>query len=350
MTERRYDIDWIRVVAIGLLIIYHAAICFQPWAIFIGFIQSPKPWLGLWTPMSLLNVWRIPLLFFVSGMGVFFALRSRSTQGLLLERVMRILVPLGIGLIAVVPLHRLLWQAYYNQPPAYLPLPDHLWFLGNIMVYVVLGAPLFFAWKRWPEAAPFRLIQRVLISPLGWLAISLVWVLEAVLVSPHSYEVYAFTQHGFWLGMVAFFAGFSTMIAGTKFWQRLHRWRWVYLATASVCFLLRITYWNSQAPTYLIGLESSFWILCLLAWGNRFFRKGGRALSYLSQAAYPVYILHMVWLYLGAFWLFRWDLASPLAFTLLVLFTFAGCLLSYEFVIRRVPILRVFFGLKAKLR
>ena len=29
--ERRYDIDWLRVIAIGLLLIYHIAIAFQPW-------------------------------------------------------------------------------------------------------------------------------------------------------------------------------------------------------------------------------------------------------------------------------------------------------------------------------
>ncbi len=34
--ERRYDIDWLRVIAIGLLLIYHIAIVFQPWAMFLG--------------------------------------------------------------------------------------------------------------------------------------------------------------------------------------------------------------------------------------------------------------------------------------------------------------------------
>jgi len=30
-TNRRYDIDWLRVIAIGLLLIYHIAIGFHPW-------------------------------------------------------------------------------------------------------------------------------------------------------------------------------------------------------------------------------------------------------------------------------------------------------------------------------
>ena len=37
--ERRHDIDWLRVIAIGVLLIYHIAIVFQPWEMFIGFIK-----------------------------------------------------------------------------------------------------------------------------------------------------------------------------------------------------------------------------------------------------------------------------------------------------------------------
>ena len=104
-TERRYDIDWLRVISIGLLLIYHIAIIFQPWAVFIGFMRSNELMEGLWYPMTLLNVWRIPLLFFVSGMGVFFAMQKRNPKQLLLERGKRILLPYLFGIVAVVPLH-----------------------------------------------------------------------------------------------------------------------------------------------------------------------------------------------------------------------------------------------------
>src|SRR5882762_7299013 len=70
--NRRYDIDWLRVIAIGLLLIYHIAIGFQPWGIMIGFITNDESWFSLWTPMMMFNIWRILFLFFVSGMGVYF--------------------------------------------------------------------------------------------------------------------------------------------------------------------------------------------------------------------------------------------------------------------------------------
>ena len=112
--ERRYDIDWLRVIAIGLLLVYHIGIVFQPWGVFIGFIQSDQPLESLWAPMSMLNIWRIPLLFFVSGMGVFFSIRSRNWKQLILERTRRILLPFLFGMVAIVPAHIFLWQQYYS--------------------------------------------------------------------------------------------------------------------------------------------------------------------------------------------------------------------------------------------
>lgn len=83
VTARRYDIDWLRVIAIGLLLIYHIAIIFQPWAMMLGFIRSEELMEDLWKPMTMLNVWRIPFLFYVSGMGVYFAIGKRNWQQLL---------------------------------------------------------------------------------------------------------------------------------------------------------------------------------------------------------------------------------------------------------------------------
>ena len=105
-TTRRYDIDWLRVITIGLLLVYHIGIVFQPWGVFIGFLQSDKPLEWLWTPMSMLNVWRIPLLFFVSGMGVGFAIRKRNWKQLILERTRRIFLPFLFGVVFIVPIHK----------------------------------------------------------------------------------------------------------------------------------------------------------------------------------------------------------------------------------------------------
>lgn len=168
---RRYDIDWLRVIAIGLLLLYHVSIGFQKWGTMIGFITNGESWDSLWPPMTMLNVWRIPILFFVSGMGVYFAIRKRNWKQLLKERTVRILIPYIFGILTIVPLQFLVVQKYYNFELSYNAIPAHLWFLGNIFAYVVLLLPLFYYLKINEEKRVVTLIKKRLavLSGYYWL-------------------------------------------------------------------------------------------------------------------------------------------------------------------------------------
>lgn len=345
MQDRRYDIDWLRVIAIGLLLIYHVAIAFQPWGVMIGFPTNKEPWTGLWVPMTMLNIWRIPLLFFVSGMGVYFALQRRTWKELIGERTARILVPLIFGVFVIVPLHLLLWRYYFNMQLMYNPDQGHLWFLGNIFTYVLIFTPVFYFLKRNEDGRVVYWIKRIFSTPLGFLVVVACIALEAMILKPYPYELYATTWHGYFLGLIAFFLGFCFVLAGQPFLDMIVRWKWAFVILAIGLFIVRITLLQLRAPYYLIALESCSWIFSLLAFGYRYLNRGGKALSYLSQAAYPVYILHMIFLYLGALLIFPMNIAVQLKFVILVLITVAGCFLTFE-LIRRLKWVRPLFGLK----
>ena len=92
--QRRYDVDWLRTLAMALLIVYHVVLCFQPWAALTGFPQNNPTLEGVWPFMAMINIWRIPILFLVSGMGVRFAMERRDWKQLLKDRTLRILIPL----------------------------------------------------------------------------------------------------------------------------------------------------------------------------------------------------------------------------------------------------------------
>lgn len=347
-TLRRYDIDWLRVIAIGLLLLYHVAIGFQPWGIMIGFITNDKPWTGLWLPMGMLNVWRIPLLFFVSGMGVYFAMQQRGWKELLAERSLRILLPYAVGIFVIAPAGIMLWQWYNKFPMTYAANPAHLWFLGNIFSYVLLLSPLFYYLKKNENGILPRSIRWIMSNPLGILIVVLGSVTEVLLVKPFPFELYAMTWHGFFLGFVAFFFGFCFVFAGSGFWKMILQWRWALLFIAVTLFAVRFSTYNMQAPAYLLAIESDFWILSVLAFGHKYLNRSNAALSYLSQAAYPIYIIHMIFLYLGSMLIFPMEIAVQLKFVLVLIFTFVGCFAAYEFLIRRIDIIRPLFGLKMK--
>lgn len=346
MSTRRYDIDWLRVIAIGLLLIYHIAIVFQPWGVFIGFMQNNDSLDSLWIPMAMLNVWRIPLLFFVSGMGVSFAIRKRNWKELLLERGKRILLPFVFGVFTIVPVHIFLWQKYYSQDLNYSASLGHLWFLGNIFIYVVVLAPVFYYLKRNKEGKIVKSLQKLFSNPLGLFLIAAFFVLETVLVNPEPYELYAMTPHGFFLGFLAFFFGFCFVISGEVFWKTVLKWRWLFLLIAVSLYTVRLVVFELVAPGYLLAIESCVWIFTVLGFAYKYLNHPGKTLSYLSQAAYPVYILHMIFLYLGSSLILPLALPAIIKFIIIVVFTAAGCFACFE-IIRRVNFLSPLFGLKA---
>ncbi len=347
-TNRRYDIDWLRVIAIGLLLIYHIAIVFQPWGVFIGFLQSDKPLEKLWIPMALLNVWRIPLLFFVSGMGVCFAIKKRNWKQLLLERTKRILLPLLVGMVAIVPVHVFIWQKYYSQDITYSLSQGHLWFLANIFSYVILLTPLFFYLKRNENGRLNKWLRKLYSNPFGLLVVVAVFVLEAILVKPEIYSLYATTFHGFLLGLLAFFFGFTFVLNGDAFWQTILKWKWLFFSVALVLFLVRLIAFDLEPANFMMAIESGMWIFTVFGFAYKYLNHPSKALSYLSQGAYPIYILHMIFLFLGSSLILPLAIPTIVKFLLIVVFTGAGCFATYDLLIKRVGFLRPLFGLKGK--
>jgi hypothetical protein len=191
-------------------------------------------------------------------------------------------------------------------------------------------------------------LDKVLSNPAGPLLISLFFMLEALLVKPQIYSLYAETWHGFFLGGLAFFFGYMFVYSGTHFWTTIKKWKWAYLALALGLYILRYIEFNLKVPGYLMALESNCWIFGVFGIGYSYLNKPSRILGYLSQAAYPVYIIHMFVMYLGAYLILPIPMHPMLQFLAVTMFTFAVCYLLYEFLIRRIWFLRPLFGLKGK--
>ncbi|MEJ2585916.1 MAG: acyltransferase, partial [Robiginitalea sp.] len=132
--------------------------------------------------------------------------------------------------------------------------------------------------------------------------------------------------------------------------QTALKWRWLYIGLAGILYLLRLLFFNLNAPGYLMAVESNLWIFGVFGFGHKYLNKPSALLAYLSQAAYPVYIIHMFVLYTGALIILPLQIPVPLKFVAIIAFTGLVCHVLYEFIIRRVPFLRPLFGLKEKTR
>jgi peptidoglycan/LPS O-acetylase OafA/YrhL len=346
-TERRHDIDWLRVIAIAMLLIYHIARIFQPWGKYIGFIQSEETSNAIWIPMTMLNVWRIPLLFFVSGMGVCFSLRRRDWKKLLSERARRILLPLVFGALFIVPIHHFIFQKYYGEELAYEPSVGHLWFLLNICIYVTQVIGFAFLDQKY-EYKFYNYLRSALKHPYLIYLFFIPFIIEAHFIDPQYFSLYVGTTHGFILGMLAFSVGFQFIAIGEAFWNAVEKMKFLSLAIAVVLYFVRLFYFEFAAPNYLASIESMSWIFALLGLGYAYLNKPSKLLSYLSQSAYPVYIIHMIFLYAAAYLILPMGYSLGINFILINVFTFASCFVVYDLIIKRTGFLRPLFGLKGK--
>ena len=118
-STRRYDIDWLRVLATLLLFYFHAAKIFYQWSPFY-ILNDP-----LSRPLSYISLfiehWHMPLFFLLAGAASWFALRRRTAGQYLLERVKRLLVPYLFGLLVIVPPQ--LYFALRHHRPDMRPFP-----------------------------------------------------------------------------------------------------------------------------------------------------------------------------------------------------------------------------------
>ena len=251
--------------------------------------------------MGLINIWRIPLLFIISGMGVCFAMRRRNWKELLKDRTKRILLPLIFGSFFIVPISGYLYQKFNNFDPMYFPNGGHLWFLGNIFIYVLILSPIFFFFKRNPDNILFRCFKWVLKFPSALYLFTLPFIIEVVLVAPpQGFASYANTPHGFWLGLLAFFTGFIFISLGEIFWRAVERIKIIALSIAIPLYLVRLLVFQLEEPFFLTVIESWSWLFSIFGFGATYLNKPSSTLSYLSKAVYPVYILHMIFLNLSA--------------------------------------------------
>jgi len=344
---RRYDIDWLRAIALGLLIVYHTAIIFQPWAFWIQFPQSEEPWEGLWLAMAMLNTWRIPLLFFIAGMGAWFSIRRRGWGKMLGERSLRILLPLIFCGLTLVPLFAAIYLQSVDRPIVYQPGPGHLWFLANIFIYTLLASPLMFYFKRHPDSLFLRGCRRIATHPLGLFLFYLPFLLEVLWMNPPAFEFFMLTPHGFWFGLLAFTFGATFMAMGETFSTSVIRLRYATGGLALAGYLVRLIHYELDAPNMLTMFESLNWIFAIFGFAARYLNQPSRALRYLSEATYPVYVFHMLAMLGAALIVLPIGLPNPLKFLVITAATFLGSFGLFELT-RRIPYLRILFGMHLK--
>ena len=369
---RRYDLDWLRIIAFSLLILYHVGMFYVTWGWHVKSVYSSPTVEPL---MSAVNPWRLALLFFISGVAIRFATdKAASMKSFAWSRVSRLGLPLLFGIyVWIMP------QAFYQVLqsgeftgsllefyPDYVafeqaysmitPTWNHLWYLAYVLTYILIAVAILPWLRRVPKSRFWQaLVERpfiivfVLILPF---AINETWLTPIYPTTHALVNDWAHHLHRFMIFLVGFFVA-----KDVQFWRSVDKvWKFAPVLAITAWLVLQ----NGQAVAgwaraflpdtglrflfnYVITIYAWSCILTLLGFGQRFLNRESPLLRYLTGAIFCYYVLHQTITVVAGYYLTQYQLGVVVESLLVLIATVAGCVAGYE-VIRRIPKIGILFG------
>ena len=368
--SRQLFLDWLRIIAFGLLVPYHVGMYYVTWDFHVKSAAASSTIEPL---MFLTAPWRMGLLFLISGAATQFMLR-RSGR-FVAPRSRRLLWPLLFGMLVIVPpqsyfevVSKLAYAgSYLDFMKLYLigyhgfcrgtdcldlPTWNHLWFLPYLWAYTMLGWML---WKLWPDCREkFEgLIDKI---PSGAVIVLLAVPLMAARLTLSLFP----STHNLtwdWYNHLQYFYLFLIGLLGAQsgLWALMQRWRWAALGFAVLAWALLLAYFKhyaSQDPSaVMLYAQRLLWgalewsaIVAACGHAKQCLDFDHPARRWLTPAIFCLYVFHQTVIILLTRALLPLALPPVVEGLLIIALTFAICLAAY-LLLRRIPILRELVGI-----
>jgi glucan biosynthesis protein C len=373
---RRLDLDWLRIIAFGLLILYHVGMFYVTWD---WHVKSSRASDTIEPLMMLTSPWRLGLLFLIAGAASRFMADKMKPGAFTCARMGRLWPPLLLAVFVIVPP-----QAYYevlvsigegsgltvdnfytryvtasgnwcdNDGCLTTPTYNHMWFVAYLILYTLALIPLLPLLRRIPRGVS-ALISGPFLLITPWLFLFIC----RVTLFPIWGQTHDFRED--WYLHVVYFALFLFGFAIAKhqeFFDACVRWRWaaVIIALAAWGGMQVYVALSPETPpewlrTSMRGVrEAQAWgaIVAVLGFAHKYLRTAdGPIRRVLTQAIFPFYLIHQTIIVVAGYHLdaLRWPLwiEAPM----LIATTALGCWLFYALG-QAVPLLRVWIGLASK--
>ena len=362
-STRRNNLDWLRILAVLLLVPFHSLLVFVQDPDSVVYMKDTVDCFFCDKVAGFIHQFHMPVLFIIAGMSSWFALTRRSGGQYFRNRVFRLLIPLVFGLAALVPPMTYItqidqgktltfWQHYANFFTLSSDLsgrqgtftPAHLWFILYLIVYSLVALPLFLLLQRKSSQGVLLGMARFFEKPLALLLLGL------VVATAGRTEFLGDLNPIYYF--VVFLSGYLLMT--DEGYQKAIDRDWpVMLLLGVILEILRDTGQpvtvDGTLPRVLRDVAMEFnrwvWLLAILGIGHRLLNRGGKVLNYLSEAAYPFYLLHLLVLTAVSYFVVQIHAVVAVKYLLIVSITFGITFLVYEGA-RRVPPLRFLMGMK----
>ncbi len=383
--SRRPDIDWLRVTAVYLLFVFHVGKVFDPAPFY--HIRNADLSFGMLVLCGFIGLWHMPLFFLLAGWSAAASLRTRGARPFVGERVRKLLIPLIAGSVLLGPpikylelrsgldasyaglrvadsLQRGLRPLIPNGLPVAPPFDDgffaflptfftrvdrftwaHLWFLAYLFTFTLLYLPVF-RWllrRREPLAVTRPILVYLPIVPLAIVQLTLRPRWPGL---QNLYDDWAnFAYYSIYL-----VAGF--LLACEPGLERIVEREWkrsLVVGLGAMGVLLSAVLGLITAPAVLlVGSAVAGWcfVIALVGAARRYLTTSSTPLRYLSESAFPVYVLHQAAIVVPGYFLIRLPIGIATKFVLLLLVSVTLTMSVYQWLVRPFAVPRFLLGMK----
>jgi peptidoglycan/LPS O-acetylase OafA/YrhL len=335
---RRYELDWLRIIAVFLVWLFHNIIAFRVggWT-----ISNNETTYVANASEALLGGFGMPFFSVVSGMAIYHLIerldikkfRSPQTRLLIKARFVRLMIPFLVGTFTYISvmqyyyglqlgtvtgsyldfyLYRYFFEGWSAQGGWFIVMGYHLWYLLILFAWSVVALPLFIRIRAERNRKRLSRIAAFFEKP-GAIYLLILPVLFIEIVNPFTQFMIDLGPGGMRQGGWHIFSYLVFLIYGyvfasdSRFEWILERHSFPALLMAIICGFILVPLWViltaagalnplSAPPAVFLLMVIYCWsmIISVISFGIRRLSFNHRRLKFLNQIAMPFYILHFV--------------------------------------------------------
>lgn len=381
--QRIYYIDWLRILAILTVFFFHTSHFFDP---MYWHVKNPQQSESVLMFLGFVNLWIMPLFFFLSGASGVFGAR-KPFLSFLKSKTLRLLVPYVMGILLLIPPQKYVevlgnnkfsggyfdfLQTYFsggmfNYHIGFTPgwigmIGYHLWFLGHLFLISIL----FYHLMKYLDTKGERImsaINRMTSFTGGPVLLFVPVAIAGILLKKH------FPDYTSWADFAKyalfFFLGFlCTNNEGLK--QSFQKSRFLALGIGLVLTVMYFAsfavkestfgqlFQNNQVYGFYAfqevagALVTWCWLIFIVATGMKCLNRDSKYRQSLNEAVLPFYILHQTVLLLIGYVVVQWNWSNWGKFGFIAVSALFTISVVYMLVIKPFNFSRFLFGMSKK--
>jgi hypothetical protein len=374
--NRRYELDWLRVLALLVVFLYHSTRFFNLGDWHVKNVNT-YVWVEFWNIFA--TRWMMPLFFIISGASLFYAIgKSAQWRKFYVDKFLRLMIPLIIGSVTHSALqiylertsHGQFSGSFFSFLPEYfkgvyldIAMPGnfafhgmHLWYLLFLFLYSLIFYRLFIWFKASGQEILNRITSFFAIPGLMYLGFPLPLLMMKVLIPKAVMDV----GNGGWgfLYYIWFLIAGFIIFSSNRLQQQIMNQRWISLILGlglSSAYLYQLfspsrlvfpggfTDWINT----LLSFTSAWcWLFAILGFSMKYLAFDRPLLRSANEGVMPFYILHQTVLLCIGYVVMTWHIHDVLKWAIIFIGSFTVIVTLYMLFIRKFEVLRFLFGMK----